>query len=294
MTEEITTTIEEQAEIENEFRDLMEEEAAETGVNEHIEDIVTAPAASTVQKVRKARLMGIQKFVSKEELSLVPTPEPSGIWKPVSHMEAIETVEKQIAERGWNIIDEQFGLVNDSKRMFGVLTVENSSNPEWRRCLGIRNSHDKSVRLGICAGLNVIVCSNLCFGGNKTVQRKHTTHIDVENVVEQALASLDESYEILERRMKEMKGIRINDDHARSILVQLAGLGAIPSCDILACYNEYKEPRHPEFESETQWDLFNAVTEISHKYSPARSERTHTFLTQAFGLDGNDPKIIVG
>lgn len=279
--------MEETVKIEDEFKDLI---ADEQPVDEHITEIVESPAK---EKIKKARLMGIQKFVSKEELAMVPTPDPVGIWKPVSHMEAIETVEKQIANRGWSIVDEQFGLVNDSKRMFGVVTIENNANPEWRRCLGIRNSHDKSVRLGVCAGLNVIVCSNLCFGGNKTVQRKHTTHIDVERVVTQAIDSLDESFEILERRMKEMKGLRINDDQARSILVQIAGLGVIPSCDILACFNEYKHPRHPEFESETQWDLFNAVTEISHKYSPARSERTHAFLTTAFGLDGNDPKIVV-
>ena len=239
----------------------------------------------------KARLLGVQRFVSKEELALVPTPEASGIWRPVSHMEAIETVERQIADKGWKIVNEQFGLVNDSKRMFGVMTIENTGNPDWQRCIGIRNSHDKSVRLGICAGLSVMVCTNLCFGGNKTVQRKHTTHIDVENVVSQAISTLDDSYKILEERMQQLKGLRINDDQARSLLVQLAASGAIPSCDILACFNEYKQPRHPEFESETHWDLFNAVTEISHKYSPARSERTHMLLTRAYGLDGERPDL---
>lgn len=276
----------EELKVKEEFAELLEEE---TAVEEKIE--VPEIISPLPKDKASAKLLGVQRFVSKEELVLVPTPEPKGIWRPVSHMEAIETVEKLIAEKGWNIVDEKFGLVNNSKRMFGVITIENTGNPDWQRCIGIRNSHDKSVRLGICAGLSVMVCTNLCFGGDKTVQRKHTTHIDVVDVVTQAIGTLDDSYKILEERMGQMKNVRIDDDHARSILVQLAATGAIPSCDILACFNEYKQPRHPEFESETQWDLFNAVTEISHKYSPARSERTHTFLTKAFGLDGNKPAL---
>lgn len=276
----------EELEMKEELAELFEEDSAAEEKIEVPEIIPLLPKDKA-----SAKLLGVQRFVSKEELALVPTPEPKGIWRPVSHMEAVETVEKLIAEKGWNIVDEKFGLVNSSKRMFGVMTIENTGNPDWQRCIGIRNSHDKSVRLGICAGLSVMVCTNLCFGGNKTVQRKHTTHIDVVDVVTQAIGTLDDSYKILEERMGQMKDVRIDDDRARSILVQLAAIGAIPSCDILACFNEYKQPRHPEFESETQWDLFNAVTEISHKYSPARSERTHAFLTKAFGLDGNKSEL---
>ena len=238
----------------------------------------------------KARLMGKQRFVSLEELAQIPTPEAEGICRPVSHIEAVETVREQVGASGWGIVEERYGLVGEKgEKLFGVMTIESQDHPDWRHCIGIRNSHDKSIRLGVCAGLSVIVCSNLCFGGNKTVQRKHTTRIDVKDVVRQAFQELPSSFEILEKRMNELKSKRITDDQARAILVHLAAAEAIPSCDILNVFNEYKEPRHPEFEGEYVWDLFNAVTEISHKYSPVRADRTHTALTRAFGLDGDVP-----
>ncbi len=44
-----------------------------------------------------------------------------------------------------------------------------------RFSIGIRNSHDKSLRLGLTAGLRVFVCSNMAFSGEFTpVLAKHT------------------------------------------------------------------------------------------------------------------------
>jgi hypothetical protein len=37
-----------------------------------------------------------------------------------------------------------------------------------RFSIGIRNSHDKSIRLGLTAGLRVFVCSNMAFSGDFT------------------------------------------------------------------------------------------------------------------------------
>jgi len=37
-----------------------------------------------------------------------------------------------------------------------------------RFSIGIRNSNDKSIRLGLTAGLRVFVCSNMAFSGDFT------------------------------------------------------------------------------------------------------------------------------
>ncbi|MBZ5492139.1 MAG: hypothetical protein LAO76_14505 [Acidobacteriia bacterium] len=37
-----------------------------------------------------------------------------------------------------------------------------------RFSIGIRDSHDKSIRLGLTAGLRVFVCSNMAFSGDFT------------------------------------------------------------------------------------------------------------------------------
>ena len=42
----------------------------------------------------------------------------------------------------------------------------------WIRSIGIRNSHDKSFGAGITAGISVMVCSNLAFGGTMVIKRR--------------------------------------------------------------------------------------------------------------------------
>ncbi len=52
-------------------------------------------------------------------------------------------------------------------KMFGVLDLETQMEG-CRFSIGIRNSHDKSIRLGLTAGLRVFVCSNMAFSGEFT------------------------------------------------------------------------------------------------------------------------------
>ena len=63
---------------------------------------------------------------------------------------------------------------------------------------------------------------------------------------------------------------------------------AIPSCDILTVWKEFKHPRHEEFSEPTRWSLLNAFTETAKKYSPARADLCYRGLTRLFGLDGRE------
>ena len=81
----------------------------------------------------------------------------------------------------------------------------------------------------------------------------------------------------------------VSDDQARALVVRAAEAGAIPSCDILAVFGEYLEPRHAEFRERSRWSLLNAFTEVAHKYPPSRHDVCHRRLTRLFGLDGQPP-----
>ena len=66
---------------------------------------------------------------------------------------------------------------------------------------------------------------------------------------------------------------------------------AIPSCDILSVWKEFKHPRHEEFAEPTRWSLLNAFTETAKKYSPARADQCYRSLTRLFGLDGKPAEL---
>ena len=227
------------------------------------------------------------KYVSRDEVACIDTPSSTDTWRPVPHIDVIEAVTEVIHAHRWDIESERFGLATDGQKMFGVMEISRSSSPQWHRCIGIRNSHDKSLAVGLSAGIVVLVCSNLAFGGTRLINRKHTSRIDLNELIARAVASLEDDFLTTETRCEDLKDEYLkDDDEARSATVRAAELGVINSCDILPVYREFKKPSHEEFSEPTRWSLLNALTETIKKYSPQRVDHSYLALNRAFGLDG--------
>ena len=227
------------------------------------------------------------KFVSRDEVARTDTPCSTATWRPVPHIDVIEAVSKVIRAHDWNIEGEKFGLASEGQKMFGVMEISSSSSPDWHRCIGLRNSHDKSLAVGLSAGIVVCVCSNLAFGGTTVIKRKHTSRFELTDLIDRAVASLEDDFLTMESVSEDLKDVYLkNDDEARSSIVRAAELGVINSSDILPVYREFKSPSHVEFREPTRWSLLNSITEIVKKYSPQRVDHSYLALNRAFGLDG--------
>ena len=232
------------------------------------------------------------KFVSRDDVTLVPTPDSTESWKPVPHMEVIEAVTDVVKAHDWQILEESFGLAREGQKLFGVMRINKSSSSDWSRCIGLRNSHDKSFAVGLSAGISVRVCSNLCFGGTAVIKRRHTSRIELTELVDIAVNELENEFLVTETVCEDLKVIYLkNDDEARSKIVRAAELGAINSSDIIPVFKEFKEPRHPEFAEPTRYSLLNAFTETIKKYTPLRVDHSYMALNRCFGLDGNKPAL---
>jgi len=232
------------------------------------------------------------KYVSRDEVACIDTPSSTDTWHPVPHMDVIEAVTEVVRAHCWDIESERFGLASEGQKLFGVMEITRSSSPQWHRCIGIRNSHDKSLAVGLSAGIVVLVCSNLAFGGTRLINRKHTSRIDLNELIARAVASLEDDFLATETRCEDLKDAYMkDDDEARSCIVRAAELGVINSSDILPVYREYKHPSHDEFREPTRWSLLNAFTETVKKYSPQRVDHSYLALNRAFGLDGRKAAI---
>ena len=231
------------------------------------------------------------KFVGRDEIALVPTPTATASWKPVPHVEVIDAVTDVVRAHNWQILDEQYGLARDGQRMFGVIRINRTSSAEWSRCIGIRNSHDRTIAVGLAAGLTVRCCSNLMFGGSMVLKRRHTSRIELNGLVLEAVEELETEFLTLETVAEDLKCLYVREDAARVAIVKAAGVGTVNSSDILPIFREFKEPRHEEFADPTRWSLLNAFTENAKKYSPARADICYRGLTRLFGLDGQPPTL---
>jgi uncharacterized protein DUF932 len=222
--------------------------------------------------------------VTRDELENVLTPRPTASWKPVPHSQVAELVVAETVNRGYDIVSEEYGLNPAGTKMFAVLKFHPDGHPEHTRCIGFRNSHDKSMALGITAGLNVLVCDNLCFGGETTFHRKHTSGIEVEELIPRAFENLSHQFIRLEHNVDGLKIQSITVDEATLLTVSAAERKVIPSCDILTVLDEFRNPRHEEFAEQNRWSLYNSFTENAKKYSPARADRCYRGLSRVFGL----------
>ena len=119
------------------------------------------------------------------------------------------------------------------------------------------------------------------------MKRRHTSGIVLSELIDRAVASLEDDFLTTETVCEDLKDAYLkNDDEARSSIVRAAELGVINSSDILPVYREFKEPSHVEFKEPTRWSLMNALSEIVKKYSPQRVDYSYRALNRAFGLDG--------
>lgn len=222
--------------------------------------------------------------ITREALRFVETPEITQSWHPVPHAEVANFIVNQALANGYSIEREEYGLNPSQSRMFGVIRFHPEGHPEHSRVLGFRNSHDKTFALGLTVGLRVLVCDNLCFGGEQTILRRHTKMIDIESFIPKAFAGLNEKFDRLELGYERLKNEIISDDAARLTVVKAAENNLIPSCDVVPILQEYRNPRHYEFREMTQWALYNAFSEIAKKYRPDRSYKCFRGLAAMFEL----------
>ena len=150
-------------------------------------------------------IMAEGKYVSRDKVARTDTPSSTDTWRPVPHIDVIEAVTNVIKAHDWNIEGEKFGLACEGQRLFGVMEISSSSSPEWHRCIGIRNSHDKSFAVGLSAGIVVCVCTNLAFGGTTVVKRRHTSGIILSELIDRAVASLEDDFLTTETVCEDLK-----------------------------------------------------------------------------------------
>ncbi len=237
--------------------------------------------------------------VKVKELADVPCPAPTDTWSPIPHAEVVDVLTKRVREKGLRVRDQQLTLVDGAlypspgvkveikgARLFGKLDLEPIPGVEFPDgcipSLGVRNSTDKSYALSILAGARVLVCSNGVLAGEYVVTRRHTSGIDLGESIDRALDMFMESVKDFGELYELLRGQRLSMTKAKSLVVDCAAAGAIPSAHILPVVREFEKPKHREFRQRNAWSLYNAITEASFKrMSPQRAADAYRPLNEA-------------
>tara|TARA_R100000808_G_C2141273_1_gene149057 strand:- start:977 stop:1825 length:849 start_codon:yes stop_codon:yes gene_type:complete len=233
--------------------------------------------------------------VGLDEVLAVPMPEATKSYKPVSNGELINWLHHQIDSYlpGVGIRQEKYGLSRKDQQMFGVITLDMGESQKGL-AIGVRNSYDKSLSIGVAMGAQVFVCDNLCFSGDDlTFMRKHTLNAegDVKSKIGAVLQRSEVVYQRIGRECEAMKGIGVDLNRGYELIGIAGGHGVITSHQQNIVYRDWRTPRHEDFAERNLWSLYNCFTE-GLKKGPAggimdRHAEAHQFFR---GLIGHVPE----
>jgi DNA polymerase III delta prime subunit len=113
----------------------------------------------------------------------------------IDELDKVDQAFETLSFRHIAVVNEEYAASNDGMKMFGVLDLETQMEG-CRFSIGIRNSHDKSLRLGLTAGLRVFVCSNMAFSGDFTpVLAKHSKSFNLIDTLAVGVDRIQRNFE---------------------------------------------------------------------------------------------------
>jgi len=208
---------------------------------------------------------------TKADLASVPVPEPTESYHPVPYNRFIEEVELHVPRFGLTVRSSQFALAREGGQMFGVLTCSNGKpDRDYALAIGVKNSYDRSLSVGLVAGTRVFCCDNLAFSGEVKMNRKHTVNVfrDLPDLIYRMLSEVSSMRERTDREIAAMKAEVLGPHRAHHLMVEAVHKNILPASRLPKVIEAWEEPRHEEFEPRTAWSLFNAFTEVQKGVAP--------------------------
>jgi hypothetical protein len=220
-----------------------------------------------------------------DEVKAVETPDSTDTYSPVAHDELLEIVRRHADTQlhDYTFVDEAFGLSprtgeNMGAKLFAVMSYKADFSDDLGLSIGVRNSTDQSLSVGVCMGAKVFVCDNLCFSGDIRIQRKHTGDVlaDVERMIAESMEIAPMRHRSIHDDAETMKEHDVNDDEAYALLGMAYGRSILRPRQLLGAREAWKTPPQDDFKDRNLWSLYNAMTEALKSASPKHVLESHS------------------
>lgn len=211
--------------------------------------------------------------VSIKELASVPTPRPTRTHHPIAHDQLRLLVMAHLAKSEFNVTSQEHGLSANKQVYFGLLNVTDGlKDDEFSFAIGLRNSHNKTLRAGLVAGTRVFVCDNLAFTGGVVMFRTHTSLIedDISPRIGLAIDKVRAEMESFKNKADRMRTLPVDDRMAHHVIMEAARAELLPENLMMPVLREWHEPSFDAFKPRTAWSLWNGFTHVQKQQSFVR------------------------
>ena len=191
--------------------------------------------------------------IPREALALVPTPPSTATHRPIPHHEVVQALIETLGFRHIGVVQDEYAVSPDGMKMFGVLDLETEIQGA-RFAIGIRNSHDRSMRLGMVIGYRVAVCSNMMFHGDfQPLLAKHSKAFSLIDALSVGVDRMQRNFEPMRKQVETWRQSELTDVTARIIIYQafIEGELDVPKHLARHVHDFYFEPRDDEFRART-------------------------------------------
>jgi hypothetical protein len=207
----------------------------------------------------QSTLLG-QNRVTEAEVLQVPEVPFTKTFHPIHHKYVLDAVRSGVAATGLEIAREEYVLASNGNRMFGVWDLSGGSD-ELCWSIGIRNSMDKSMALGITAGTRVFVCENLAFSGEFVAFRRHTSGLvfdDLEFMAYRAMKMMVRNLTKFQAWHEGLKDYSLDEQDAKLLLVEIMTSNVIPPSKFARFSDLYFGGAYEP----TLWGFHETVTDV--------------------------------
>jgi Domain of unknown function (DUF932) len=156
--------------------------------------------------------------IDRQQLALVPTPQGTATHRPIPHYEVVSALVETLGFRHIGIVKEQYACSKDGMKMYGTLDLD-IAETDFRFSIGVRNAHDKSMRLAMTVGYRVFCCDNGAFSGDfQPVLAKHSKHFNLIQAVSVGVDDMQRNFKPMVEQVERWRGNQISDAAAKLII----------------------------------------------------------------------------
>jgi hypothetical protein len=228
--------------------------------------------------------------ITREQLRGLDCPTPTDTWRPVPHADLIDALEARLDRAHFTIARQEYAVMRQGLVLFAVLDIRNGIGREdLGFAVGVRASNDKSVAIGLVAGLRVFVCDNLALSGDMILlKRKHTSGLDLSHEMDRGVVSYLAKTERLVLDLDRLAQEPIGDEAAKVTIFDAVYRGIVPQRLLPVVAQNFFEAEQREYLDcvpRTRFGLHNAFTRALKALAPAPAFKANLGLGTLFGLN---------
>lgn len=223
--------------------------------------------------------------LTREHIAQVSTPSGTATHRPVPHSEVIGALVEALGFRHIGVVKDEYAVSQDGMKMFGVLDLDTGMHG-CRFSIGVRNSHDKSMRLAMTVGYRVFVCENMAFSGDfEPVLAKHSKNFSLQNALSIGVDQMQRNFAGMRTQVETWRESQLTDVQAKLIIYKafVESDLEVPKHLARPVHNLYFNPQYEEFQPRTMWSLSNAFTSAFKQLDPIPQYRATAKLAGFLG-----------